>query len=370
MKPRSARRDAAPQPRLDPPGHCVVARGVDVRDAAAPGVAVDAQRDRPARRVGCHDSQLAARQLLVEEPRDVRLREPQLVDGHRRAVPFEREHRDLEPRRRLPECHGHVQVGRRAAQQHVEDGDRLGVRQLPDLVERQHARRAMPGERPDEQFDPILGLAVGLWIRLPGHAPRARPGARPERRESGLLEGERQVGRHRSGAVPPVEREPGDGDALLAQRAAAVREQGRLAEPAGGVQHRQSTVEERAAILHLRPLEEAVDGVGRPHLVAQQPGRVPDPHRISPHLRRPAAAFVHHRSGPPRPAGRGPGRGPGAAARRTRRPVTGSDRLSMPTNAPSRSPRVHTPTPSLRARCQSRVRGATVKTLSRTVLVI
>ena len=366
------RRDAAPQPRLDPPGHRVVARRVDVRHAAAPGVAVDAQRNRPARRVGGHGGQLAARQLLVEEPRDVRLREPQVVDGHRRAVPFKREHRDLEPRRRLPERHRHVQVGRRAAQQRVEHGDRLGVRQLLDLVERQHARRAMPGERPEEQFDPVLGLAVGLRIRLPGHAHGARPGARPERRESGLLKGERQVRRHRSGAVPPVEREPGDDDALLAQRAAAVREQGRLAEPAGGVQHRQPTAEERAAILHLRPLEEAVDGVGRPHLVAQQPGRVPDLRRIPPHLRRtrrPAAAFVRHRSGPPRPARRRSGRGPGRAARRTRRRITGPARLSMPTKRPfpiTANPYANTLLP---ARCQSRARSATVKTLSRTVLV-
>ena len=80
-------------------------------------------------------------------------------------------------------------------------------------------------------------------VAVPGFA-RATPrhGDRP-----GLEVDMGEVGRAASELLP------------LAQRPAAVGEKGRLAEPARGVQHRQTTIQERTASLHLRTLDVVLD---------------------------------------------------------------------------------------------------------------
>ena len=172
--------EAAPQPHLDPAGGRVVA-GVADRRPAARGVAVDVKREGPARRGGHRRGQLPPRRPPAEEPRDLALREPQLLLRHRCRPPFEREHGDVEPRRPYAERHPHVQVVRRPAQQRVDQAGGLSAVQPLHLVEREHPRLAVAFQRPDQQIDPVLGLGCSP----PGPAPprgRRRPGRMPSRR--------------------------------------------------------------------------------------------------------------------------------------------------------------------------------------------
>ena len=183
-------RNAAPQPRLDPPrDRVVVAPVTGVRRPERPRVAVDAQRDGPARRVGDHRGQLPARQPAVEEPRDVGRREAQILRRHGLPPSFEREHGDVQIGRTFAERHREVEIARGAAQQRVDRRDGLGAAQPIELVHGEHARCAAAFEGADQQADPVVGLAVGLPIRrvrLPGLTPSdtyiegrdARPKAR------------------------------------------------------------------------------------------------------------------------------------------------------------------------------------------------
>ena len=129
-----------------------------------------------------------------------------------------------------------------------------------------------------------FGLAVGARVRRRRRRRRAGVLAlaplagRTEGGEPGLLEGEGEIGRHRPGVLL-VEHQPRDRDALLAQRPAAVGEEGGLAEPAGRVQHRQRMPGQRAARLQLRALHVTLDRGRQPHLAPQQPGRI-RPHRV------------------------------------------------------------------------------------------
>ena len=257
-------RDVAPQPRLDPVrDRAVGAPGA--RLPAPPGVAIDAKRKRPARGILDHRRQLPPRQPLIEELRDLRIREPQLAGRHRRLPPFEREPGNLQPRRLIPERHPDMEVVRSAVQQHVDRGGGLRAAQTLQLVQRQHARRAVARDRTEQQLDPIGGLTVRLRVR---RRRRAAPLAGwTEGREPGLLEGVREMSRQRPRPVFLVQRKPRDRDALLAQRPAAPGEQGGLAEPSRGVQHRQAAIQERAAFLQLRALDVALDGVRQPYLV-------------------------------------------------------------------------------------------------------
>ena len=157
----------------------------------------------------------------------------------------------------MSERHPDMEIGRRAAKQHVERSDRHGAPQALHVVEREHAGRTVAGERAEQPLDAVLGLAARLRVRRPrAFLPSA---GRTEGRESGLLEREREVGRDRPRSVLLVGREPRGRDAPLAQRPAAVGEKCRLAEPARGVQHRQTTIQERTASLHLRTLDVALD---------------------------------------------------------------------------------------------------------------
>ena len=123
----------------------------------------------------------------------------------------------------------------------------------------------MVRDRTQQQLDPIGGLTVRLRVR---RRRRAAPLAGwTEGRESGLLEGVREMSRQRPRPVLLVQREPRDRDALPVQRPAAPGEQGGLAEPSRGVQHRQAALQQRAAFLQLRALDVALDGVRQPYLV-------------------------------------------------------------------------------------------------------
>ena len=265
---------SAPQPRLDPGGDGVVfvARLGDARPRL-PRVAVDVQGDRPTGGGSGNLGQFAAREFGAEEPGDVGRREAQFLGGDGRAPALQHEHRDVEAGRSRPERHRHVQVARGGAQELVENGDGIRVVEAFDFVQRQQARRGLALDHAQEQVDRAGCLTVGFHPRgrqarrfAVGAAVVAQLPTRP-------LEGKGQVGGHRARAVHLREAEPGDGNALLAQVAAAMRQQGRLAEAARRLQHGEPPRHRRATFLENGPRHVAGHGVGQLHPVTEQPVR-------------------------------------------------------------------------------------------------
>ena len=138
-----------------------------------------------------------------------------------------------------------------------------------EFVQRQETGAAVPLDRADQQVDPVTGLSVGFEFRGKGAGLSA--GA-IGRRDSRLLECQRQVSRHFGGAVLFVQREPRDRRAVFTQPVTAVAEQRRLAESPGSLQQGQPAVHRCAALFQFRAVDVAGDEVGDLHLVGKEPG--------------------------------------------------------------------------------------------------
>ena len=233
--------------------------------AAVPLVAQQAQRDRPAPRLALQRRGLAGRRVRSQEPGHVRTGEPQVLSGQDLAAARQRRRGEVELRRKLPAGDREVQVRRTPFHQAAEQRQGAAVAQLLQLVEHQHAGRAVPLDGHGEQPGPVPEGSGPVPLKVGGAQG-------VEHAQAGPFEGERDVGVEGLRRIVPVHRQPGGNRSGAPELAAGFRPQHRLAEAARRPQHGDAPGGGVHALQQAGAVDVAGHPVGHQDLVVRQPG--------------------------------------------------------------------------------------------------
>ncbi len=251
-----------PQPRHHPVVHHLPRGPGLCPSPPRPCVAVDAECDRPAGRLCRHRLQLPPRQLPAEEPRDLLSREPQILDRENLRIAPEHRLREIQSRRQLPTRHHQVQSTWPATHEPVDQRHRLRARHSLQFVQREHARFAVPVKGAQQKLDPLVGRQSPLC-----------GGRRIDDVQAGALEGESQVCVQHRGLVLRVQRQPGGRYAALAQDAATLGHQHRLAESTRRHQYRDPAIGRHATLVQRNSAQVASHSTGDGDPMLRQPPR-------------------------------------------------------------------------------------------------
>ena len=234
---------------------------------------MDAKRHRPASRILLQGSELAAREAHAEELGDLARGELEVARGERRSGPGEDGTADIERRREAAARDRQVQVGRTAPDQEIEQRHRSRVGQALQVVEREHERLVSGLEHAKQPCDPARARAL-----RPGLVEvHVRPG------EPRIAKGEGEVRIEDVGPVVHVDREPGGDDAARDEAAAAFGEERRLAEPAGGDNHRQAAAGREDPLHEPGAVHVSGRALGNGHPLSEQPGEPGVPVELAAH---------------------------------------------------------------------------------------
>ena len=263
-----------PEPGEQPRFHPVLNEFLRSPRGTAPAarlfVAGNPERERPTGRVGHQRRQPLPRELPVEERRDLRAGEPQVVRRQDRAAALQHGAGHVHAVGQLTTGECEMQVGRGAVQQKLQQRRRIGVPEPFQLVEHQHERVFEIGDL--AQRDLAAAFRPALHRAQIPRREALQPGDGARR---GGLAGIGDVGVENRGLVLLVHGNPGGADPVVAQPAAAFRKQDGLAEPGGRLQHRETPAGRHGALDQLRAFQIAGHPVGHRDLLAQQPGQRP-----------------------------------------------------------------------------------------------